>query len=65
MRSAGRAVTRGATVVVDGAPLELVLGLAEGTGRRWLASGQDLDPDQVARRIADLAWAGLRGIRPI
>jgi AcrR family transcriptional regulator len=41
-----------------------IVGLAEGTGRRWVASGQDLDPDQVARRIADLAWAGLRGIRP-
>jgi AcrR family transcriptional regulator len=41
-----------------------IVGLAEGTGRHWVASGQDLDPEQVARRIADLAWAGLRGIRP-
>ena len=41
-----------------------IVGLAEGTGRHWVTSGQDLDPEQVARRIADLAWAGLRGIRP-
>jgi len=40
-----------------------IVGLAEGTGRHWMASGQDLDPDQVARRIADLAWAGLRSVR--
>jgi AcrR family transcriptional regulator len=41
-----------------------IVGLAEGTGRHWVRSGLDLDPDQVARRIAELAWAGLRGIRP-
>jgi AcrR family transcriptional regulator len=41
-----------------------IVGLAEGTGRHWVASGLDLDPDEVAGRIADLAWAGLRGIRP-
>jgi AcrR family transcriptional regulator len=41
-----------------------IVGLAEGTGRHWVGSGLDLDPDEVARRIADLAWAGLRGIRP-
>lgn len=41
-----------------------IVGLAEGTGRHWVTSGLDLDPDEVARRIADLAWAGLRGIRP-
>jgi AcrR family transcriptional regulator len=40
-----------------------IVGLAEGTGRHWQTSGQDLDPEQVARRIADLAWAGLRGVR--
>jgi AcrR family transcriptional regulator len=40
-----------------------IVGLAEGTARHWITSGLDLDPDQVARRIADLAWAGLRGIR--
>jgi len=39
-----------------------IVGLAEGTGRHWVASGLDLDPEQVAGRIADLAWAGLRGV---
>jgi AcrR family transcriptional regulator len=42
-----------------------IVGLAEGTGRHWVASGLDLDPDQVAKRIADLAWAGLRGIKSV
>jgi AcrR family transcriptional regulator len=41
-----------------------IVGLAEGTARHWVGAGLDLDPDQVARRIAELAWAGLRGIRP-
>ena len=41
-----------------------IVGLAEGTGRHWVRSGLDLDPDQVASRIAELAWAGLRGIAP-
>jgi AcrR family transcriptional regulator len=39
-----------------------IVGLAEGTGRYWLAGGLDLDPDVVASRIADLAWAGLRAV---
>src|SRR4051794_14229387 len=39
-----------------------LVGLAEGTGRKWVASGLDHDPAVVARRIAELAWAGLRGI---
>src|SRR5438067_3316011 len=30
-----------------------IVGLAEGTGRYWVASGLDLDPDVVASRIAD------------
>ncbi len=48
-----------------------VVGMAEGAGRQWLRSrssgpgagkGQLLpdEPDRLARRIADLAWAGLR-----
>ena len=41
-----------------------IVGLAEGTGQHWVRAGLDLDPDQVARRIAELAWAGLRGIGP-
>jgi AcrR family transcriptional regulator len=39
-----------------------IVGLAEGTGRHWVGSGLDLDPEEVAGRIADLAWAGLRGV---
>ena len=39
-----------------------LVGLAEGTGRYWVASGLDLDPDTVGTRIADLAWAGLRAV---
>ena len=39
-----------------------IVGLAEGTGRYWVANGLDLDPDVVASRIADLAWAGLRAV---
>jgi AcrR family transcriptional regulator len=41
-----------------------MVGLAEGTSRHWVAHGLDLDPDILARRIADFAWTGLRGIRP-
>jgi AcrR family transcriptional regulator len=42
-----------------------VVGLAESTSRHWLSRGLDIDPDLLAARVADLAWAGLRGIRPI
>lgn len=40
-----------------------VVGLAEGTSRHWLGDSLDLDPDDVAARVADLAWRGLRGVR--
>lgn len=39
-----------------------VVGLAEGTGRHWLRSGRADAPELLARRIADLTWAGLRGV---
>ena len=42
-----------------------IVGLAEGTSRHWVADGLDLDPDRMARQVADLAWAGLRGVRPV
>jgi AcrR family transcriptional regulator len=41
-----------------------VVGLAEGTSRHWVSHGLDLDPQRLAARVADLAWAGLRGVRP-
>lgn len=40
-----------------------IVGLAEGATRHWLGDELDLEPDEVARRMADLAWRGLRGIR--
>ena len=39
-----------------------IVGLAEATGRYWLAEGRQLDPGTLGRRIAALAWAGLRGV---
>jgi AcrR family transcriptional regulator len=42
-----------------------VVGLAESTSRHWFAEDLDLDPDVLARQVADLAWAGLRGVRPV
>jgi AcrR family transcriptional regulator len=40
-----------------------LVGLAEGTSRRWLADGFQEDPATLAAQVAELAWAGLRGIR--
>lgn len=40
-----------------------IVGLAEGTSRHWFNDALDLDPDDVAIRVADQAWRGLRGIR--
>jgi AcrR family transcriptional regulator len=42
-----------------------IVGLAEGTSRHWIADGLDLDPERLARQVADLAWAGLRGVHPV
>jgi AcrR family transcriptional regulator len=39
-----------------------LVGLAEGTSRRLLALNTDFEPETVARQVADLAWAGLRGV---
>ena len=41
-----------------------VVGIAESTSRQWVAHDLDLDPDTLADQAAELAWAGLRGIRP-
>ena len=38
-----------------------ILGMAEATGRHWYASGQPGDPSDLAERVSDLAWSGLRG----
>jgi len=41
-----------------------VVGLAEATSRHWVLTGRRDDVDTLSRRVADLTWAGLRGIRP-
>ena len=40
-----------------------IVGLAEGTSRHWLANDAEGDPEALAGRVAELAWAGLRGVR--
>jgi AcrR family transcriptional regulator len=40
-----------------------LVGLAEATSRRLVAEGRSFDPDRVGRQVADLAWAGLRGVK--
>ena len=40
-----------------------LVGLAEGASRRWLVDGLREDPAVLAAQVAELAWAGLRGVR--
>jgi AcrR family transcriptional regulator len=40
-----------------------IVGLAEATSRRWLGGGVEGDAETLAATAADLAWAGLRGVR--
>src|SRR4051794_40691680 len=40
-----------------------VVGLAEATSRHWVLTGRREEVDILSRRVADLTWAGLRGIR--
>jgi AcrR family transcriptional regulator len=39
-----------------------IVGLAEGASRHWLREHRDADPAEWAATVADLAWAGLRGV---
>lgn len=39
-----------------------IVGLAEGASRRLVDRGVPWNPDEVARRVSSLAWAGLRGV---
>lgn len=41
-----------------------IVGIAETTARHWLAEDLALTPDDLAQQVANLAWAGLRGLRP-
>lgn len=38
-----------------------IVGMAEGTNRYWSGRGLDIEPATLATKVADLAWAGLRG----
>jgi AcrR family transcriptional regulator len=40
-----------------------IVGMVEGASRHWLLSRDDIDPDELTRHLADLAWRGLRGVR--
>lgn len=40
-----------------------IVGLAEGTGRYWIANGMAGNPERLAAHVAQLAWAGLRSVR--
>jgi AcrR family transcriptional regulator len=58
-------------IVVDGLPAGRqrllaygIVGIAETTCRHWLANDLDLSADELAQQVADMAWAGLRGLRP-
>jgi AcrR family transcriptional regulator len=49
-----------------------IVGLAETTSRHWVSGAgargapiTDEEADRLARRIADLAWAGLRGVHRV
>ena len=39
-----------------------LVGLAEGASRRLVEMGDDFDPDEIAREVSALAWAGLRAL---
>jgi AcrR family transcriptional regulator len=39
-----------------------IVGLAETTSRHWLANDLDLGVDELAARLAEMAWGGLRGL---
>jgi len=40
-----------------------IVGIGETTCRHWIANDLDLAPADLAQGVADLAWAGLRGLR--
>ncbi len=42
-----------------------LVGLAEAASRRWLGGELDVDPEVLAAQVADLAWGGLRSVRPV
>ena len=42
-----------------------IVGLAEGASRRLVELDASFDPDEVARQVSDLAWAGLRAVHRV
>ncbi|HVF31799.1 MAG TPA: TetR family transcriptional regulator [Acidimicrobiales bacterium] len=42
-----------------------IVGMAEGVLRHWIADAPAVVPDLLVRQMAELAWAGLRGVRAI
>ena len=42
-----------------------LVGLAEGASRRLVELGDAFDPDEIAREVSALAWAGLRAVQPV
>ncbi len=42
-----------------------IVGMAEGVLRHWHAARSPVDADRLVRQMADLAWAGLRGVRRV
>ena len=41
-----------------------VVGMAEGASRHWFTDSEaPVEPELLARQLAELAWAGLRGVR--
>ena len=41
-----------------------IVGMGESTCRRWLAKEIELDAAELGAQIAEMAWSGLRGLRP-
>ena len=41
-----------------------IVGMIEGASTHWLSSNAKTDPAELTRQLADLAWRGLRGVRP-
>jgi hypothetical protein len=40
-----------------------IVGIGETTCRHWIAADLDFPAGELAQAVADLAWAGLRGLR--
>jgi AcrR family transcriptional regulator len=65
---AARAISPLIAVDVDPAHRRVLaqglVGMAEGVSRFLVEQGGEFDPDAVGKQVADLAWAGLRGVHP-